>query len=166
MKIFTDGACSKNGMKFSRAGMGVYQVLPEKKISISVVDFITKNPEFSGVGNTNNVGELLAIYIALSLEPKPHTVSIYSDSMYSIKCLTVWHKTWSNNNWLNSRKQPVKNKFIIQKIIESMKDRQVFFLHVRSHKKAPEDTTSLEYEEWFGNDQADKLATNSIFLAL
>lgn len=161
MKIFTDGAATKNGKKDCACGIGVYSETFEVSMCLDECkekwDWIPKNTK-----DSNNVGELLAIYAALSMSDIGDVI-IYSDSSYAIGCVTTWFKNWKRNGWITSKKEPVKNKEIIEAILEE-KDRKnsVFFFHIRSHQKEPLDKNSDEYLLWYGNDMADKLATASI----
>jgi len=75
---------------------------------------------------TNNTGELYAIYVALSLIKD--NVIIYTDSRYSMDCLTT-----RIHDWVNSGFDNVANKTIIQGIYELIRDRDVRFLHVKAH---------------------------------
>ncbi len=75
----------------------------------------------------------------------------------------MWYQSWMKNNWITAGGTPVKNKEIIRKILqEKGKFKNVYFKHVRGHKKEPEDKTSEEWELWQGNDIADHLATKSV----
>ena len=93
-RIFTDGACSNNGKSNAKAGFGVFFGEGDQR-NVS-------EPVPSSYPQTNNVAELLAIEMALNiLGPEQKSAIIYSDSDYSIKCLTVWVQKWRKNNWKN-----------------------------------------------------------------
>lgn len=161
MKIFTDGAATKNGKSDCSCGIGVYS--SDLSVSMSLEeckkkwDWIPKSTK-----NSNNIGELLAIYAAIVMS-KEDDIIIYSDSAYSINCVTKWHKNWKKNGWKTSKNECVKNKDIIEKILEEKeKKKAVFFCHVNSHLKEPEDKESNEHFLWYGNYMADELATASI----
>ncbi len=161
MKIFTDGAATKNGKKGCECGIGVYSNSLELSMCLKECkerwDWIPSDTK-----DSNNVGELLAIYAALTIS-EDKDVIIYSDSSYAIGCVTSWFKNWKRNGWITSKKEPVKNKEIIEAILEEKeKKNSVFFFHIRSHQKEPLDKDSDEYFLWYGNDMADKLATKSI----
>jgi ribonuclease HI len=90
---------------------------------------------------TNQIAELYAIYVAIySLinsyrdEIIKNGFIIYTDSMYSIGCLTEWHHTWSRNGWINSKGEAVANKELIQAILYISKDLIIEYRHVRGHK--------------------------------
>lgn len=80
---------------------------------------------------TNNKAELYAIKKALKLFSGD--LLIYSDSMYSINSLTIWYKNWEKNNFINSNKQPVKNKNLIISIHNLMNNRKIELKHIKAH---------------------------------
>jgi ribonuclease HI len=163
MKIFTDGAAQKNGKVDCVCGIGLFSECETIKVGMSLMecrakwDWLPKN-----VKDSNNVGELLAIYAAIVLSDSPDII-IYTDSAYSIGCLTKWYKSWEKNGWKTAKKEQVKNKEIIQEILlEKAKKGSVFFFHVNSHLAEPIDKSSEQHKLWYGNYMADKLATGSI----
>ena len=80
-------------------------------------------------------------------------VYIYTDSLYSINCITKWVYGWINNGWLDKIKKPVKNKDIIQPIHNIYKKySNIHFIHIEAHTNKT-DIHSL------GNAKADELAT-------
>ena len=102
---------------------------------------------------TNQVAELYAIYSAIS-----HLLShykqdlittgatIYTDSMYSIGCLTDWYHNWKRNGWINSKGEKVANKELIQGILNLSTGLKITYVHVKAHN-------GDKYNEW-----ADRLA--------
>jgi ribonuclease HI len=151
MEIFTDGGAWNNGKTNCKAGCGIY--IPE--INIRISEEFTNNP-------TNQRAELYAIQKALEITDGH--VKIYSDSMYSIKCITLWSNNWVKNEWKNSKGENVKNQDILKKILYLVKNRTVEFSHVKSHQKKPDN-----YEEiriWKGNLVADQLASQAINLKI
>ena len=160
MKIFTDGACSSNGKSHARAGCGVYIQGTREEFSLSLDEAKKICNITCEIKDTNNTGELLAILCAFYLCRDKELV-IYTDSMYSINCITVWNNNWIKNNWMTSTGKVVKNRALIEAIINKKKNFNVIFIHVNSHRKEP-DASSLDHENWFGNDKADMLATRAI----
>lgn len=141
--IYTDGACKNNGKKNAIAGIGVYS---ENVYNIS--------EKIEG-RQTNQRAELYAILKALELTKIDDysTVYIYTDSLYSINCITKWIYGWINNGWLDKKKKPVKNKDIIQPIYNIYKKySNIRFIHIEAHTNKT-DIHSL------GNAKADELAT-------
>lgn len=149
--VFTDGSCEGNGKSFACGGYGIY--FPNKEYD-DVSEFFIKSPV------TNQRTELWAIYEALStiLNDKNNNydeIVIYTDSEYSIKSLTQWSDNWIKNNWKNSKKQEVKNRDILEPLINlyNKNKLKIILIHVRSHT-GKTDPVSL------GNDMADKLAVD------
>ena len=159
IEVFTDGSSFNNGKKNAQAGFGVY--FGENDIRNISKKVINKQ--------TNNVGELLAIYNALLILSRDNKlndiIKIYTDSEYCLKIFQSHYNKYKKicNPWIIKWKmkdfKDVKNKDIIKNIDKLLlKFNNVEFIHVRSHKTAPLDITSKEYRIWFGNKQADILA--------
>lgn len=170
IKAFTDGSSKGNGQKNCLAGCGVYypggiKSGDNEPISISMrLSDAIKQVKYDGlVHDTNNTGELMAILLAMyNISQKDIDLMIYSDSMYCINSIVIWSKGWIKNGWVASTGKPVKNKEIIQRILEERKKfKNVVFIHVKAHRKAPP-KDSEDYILWYGNDQADQLASRSV----
>ncbi|RPJ70292.1 MAG: hypothetical protein EHM20_15575 [Alphaproteobacteria bacterium] len=173
--VFTDGACAKNGQKKSIGGIGVFfGPFDVRNVSEELPDTIKQFFDDDEVSSraTNNKAELMAILKALfilkpDLEDKK-IVKVYTDSMYSIKCLTIWYKIWEKNNWVNSKGNAVLNKEIIQKILKFMKnfeENQISFTYVKAHRAKLSEVNEEEYVKWFGNNNADLLAKAAVSVA-
>lgn len=96
----------------------------------------------------------MAISRALDIAPIDKDVLIYSDSNYSIMCVTEWYKKWDGNKWKNSAGKDVENKDIIKPILERIKERELAnatteFTWLKGHNNNP------------GNVKADELATKA-----
>lgn len=144
--IYTDGACSGNGTKHAKAGIGVY-----------VSDTNTLSERLKGL-QTNQRAELYAILRALQINKLSDytAINIYTDSMYSINCLTKWINSWLKNGWLDKKKRAVKNKDLIHPIYNILsKNQHIYLIHVEAHTNKT-DIHSI------GNDKADTLARNSL----
>ena len=104
-----------------------------------------------GTKQTNQRAELTAIQRALDVAPSHRDVTIFTDSRYSIDCVTNWYKNWEKNGWLNSRGKPVENRDLVQEVRERINerdgfDRQTLFVWVKGHSTDQ------------GNIEADRLA--------
>jgi len=159
--IFTDGASKGNGK--GRAGFGVYI---EGYPKLNIVGEME-------IGTTNNTAELTAVYYAYKIIMKNykkfigHKIIIISDSEYTIKSITEWCINWERNKWMNAKKQPVKNKELIQSILELKKECEklglnIWIRHINSHRKEPEDKHSYEWRLWNGNDTVDRMINELI----
>ncbi|KAK5089137.1 hypothetical protein LTR05_003361 [Lithohypha guttulata] len=104
-----------------------------------------------GTKQTNQRAELTAIQRALEVVPSHRDVTIFTDSRYSIDCVTNWYRNWQSNGWHNSKGKPVENRDVIQEIREKIEERnhfgkQTHFVWVKGHDKNE------------GNIRADELA--------
>lgn len=152
MKVFTDGSAKNNGKPDASAAIGIFFGIDDiRNVSEKLHETLPQ---------TNNFAELTAIQKALTIlestEDLNTDITIFTDSEYSIKCLTVWWKNWKINNWKNSKGETVKNKDLIQNIIEKMnKFSNLRLQHILSH-------TNKTDENSMGNHHADSLAKAGI----
>ncbi|KAK4947395.1 hypothetical protein LTR10_013763 [Elasticomyces elasticus] len=110
-----------------------------------------------GTKQTNQRAELTAILRALNIAPLHRDVTIYTDSKYSIDCVTNWYKNWQKNNWTNAKGKPVENKDLVVDIREKIEERDqfskgTFFVWVKGHK------------DNVGNIAADRLAVEGAMM--
>tara|TARA_Y100000768_G_scaffold388603_1_gene385528 strand:- start:2537 stop:3070 length:534 start_codon:yes stop_codon:yes gene_type:complete len=146
LTIYTDGACSNNGKSTAKAGIGVYS---KDKLNIS---------ERIVGKQTNQRAELYAILKALKTINigSYNRITIYTDSQYSIDCLTKWVKNWTKNGWKDKKNNDVKNKDIIKPLYSILSgNANIILIHIRAH-------TGKTDEHSIGNSIADKLACNSL----
>jgi len=127
-KIFTDGGCEPNPGK-AGSGVAVY-----RNNTVDELWYGLYNPR-----GTNNTAELNALYQGLLLAQdelaRKRSVAVFSDSKYSIQCVTQWAVNWKKNGWKKPNGDAVKNLEIIQQsfdLHQTIKsDMQV--LHVNGH---------------------------------
>jgi len=162
MNVYSDGACSLNGKINAKAGIGIYIQETKQTISEPIEKVINDLlPNLKNFKHTNNIAELLAILKAISIIDLKNKINIYSDSIYSIKCLTIWYKKWEVNDWKTAGGKPVLNKEIIQEILKYTKlNNNIKFIYTPAHRVKPIDDS--KYHEWYGNKMADELACKSI----
>ena len=161
--IYTDGSTINNGQKNSKGGIGIY---------FENLDIESIGEAYSYNGkSTNNICELGAILRAIketikytSFKNKDKIV-IYTDSSYSRNCIVTWSNSWQKNGWKRynknkKQKETVKNVELIKEIKELYDKYNIEIIHTRAHQTEPRDIekTSQEYLEWFGNNEADRLA--------
>ena len=109
--------------------------------------------EISGYNKstTNNVMEITAVIEGLKQLKFSCDVEIYSDSAYVVNAFNnKWIAGWVKNNWINSNKEPVKNKELWQELLELVNKHNVKFIKVKGH-------SDNEY-----NNRCDELARNAI----
>jgi|ETNmetMinimDraft_18_1059904.scaffolds.fasta_scaffold04298_2 ribonuclease HI len=156
--IFTDGGCINNGKKNARGGVGVYFFKSKtKNYSAPQKPYVDTTNGKKGKPS-NQRGELEAIAYAIK-NSTSNNIVIYTDSNYSINCITKWIKNWKKKGWKNSKGQPVAHSDLIQEIDEYRNIKTIQFKHINSHQPEPVNTGSWEHTIWKGNKIADQLAT-------
>jgi len=143
VEIYTDGSCRGNGTKDAPGGWGY----------VALFDGVKIKEDLGGEKNTtNNRMEMMAVlnacrYYDDKLNVEPANCTIYTDSAYIHNCITQnWWKNWVKNGWINSKKEPVKNKDLWLKIIPFFQRADIQFKKVKGHSGI----------EW--NEKADNLA--------
>lgn len=104
--VFTDGGCSGN------PGPGGWAYV------------ILENGTESAAGSggerdtTNNRMELTAVTQAIIAAKNigAKRINIFTDSQYVKNGITVWIKDWKRKGWVNSQRQPVKNREYWEKL--------------------------------------------------
>lgn len=122
VEMWTDG--SSDGKSGGVGGWGV------------ILKAGDKIKELSGQaeGATNNRMELTAAIEGLKALTRPCSVRLYSDSAYVVNSMTDgWIKRWERTGWMNSGKEPVKNRDLWQDLVEAMERHEVEWVHVRGH---------------------------------
>ena len=141
--IYCDGACQGNP---GEAGSGI-AVYEDDVPAILFYGAYT-------VYGTNNTAELDALRQAMLLASqydKDTEIMLYSDSKYSIDCVSVWAYGWKKNSWTKKGGE-IKNLEIIKEIhtlYERLKER-ISLKHVKGH-------SGVE-----GNELADRMAIYAI----
>ena len=137
VEIFTDGACRGN------PGPGGYG---------SIIRIKGKAEEFRGSAEktTNNIMELTAAVVALNQLKDPCEVVLTSDSQYLVKGMTEWIDGWIRKGWINSSKQPVKNKELWVELDRLNRRHRISWVWIRGHSGHVE------------NERCDRLANQAI----
>lgn len=119
--LYTDGACSGNPGK---GGWGAVLLFGQFEKQMSGVNELT----------TNNQMELTAVIEGLKALKEPCEVLVYSDSAYVVNAFNNdWISGWQQNNWRNSKKDPVANRELWEELIELTKIHKVTFNKVKGH---------------------------------
>ena len=106
-KIYCDGGCRP-----TNPGPGGYGVIRFDEDN-NIEEWYQRSEPMT----TNNQMELEALLVAIKMAKKQECdVIIYTDSAYARNCILGWAHNWSKNGWLTSKKQPVLNKELIEKI--------------------------------------------------
>lgn len=78
------------------------------------------------------------------------SIKVYTDSAYLHNCYTQkWYVNWQNNGWRNSKKEPVANRDLWEKLIYYFEMPEVDFVKVKGHAG----------DQW--NEIVDGLAQNA-----
>jgi len=157
MHIFTDGSCINNGKKNSKGGIGVFFGDNDPRN----ISFTIKGTSSTKV--TNIVCETLACIMAIETlvstqQIKNSNIIIKTDSMYIVNSMTLWAKSWEDNDWMKADGKPVQNLELIKKLYYLSRNMNIKYIHVKAHRKAPS-IDSDEYKNYYGNYMADKLAS-------
>jgi ribonuclease HI len=152
MRVFTDGSCIGNGKSGAKAGYAVW--FPE-------------NPSWSTSARipneqsqTNQRAELYAILAAANVLIEhgctTEDIVIYTDSDYSINCLTKWITKWVARNWKTIDGKDVLHQDLIKDISNKLsKFKSHRFHHVRAHTGGEDDLSK-------NNDVVDRMARESV----
>lgn len=135
--IFCDGACSGN------PGVGGWG---------AILRWNGHEKELSGANGetTNNRMEMTAAIEALSALKRPSAVVITTDSQYLVKGMTEWIKGWIRKGWVNSKKEPVLNRDLWERLLELTRQHKVEWQWIRGHNGHSE------------NERCDELARKAI----
>ena len=164
--IFSDGNVKKNGQKDAKGGYSVYfgenELFKQFNQTKKINDPTNNKAELSGI---KCIFKTLVDNQELF---KKNNIVIVTDSKYSINCINgTWSNNWIKNEWLNSKKEPVKNKDLIKEILDyknkcNIANLNIQFKHVFSHTIEPKNKESLEWKLWYGNWKVDN-NINKIF---
>jgi len=137
VNIFCDGACSGN------PGAGGFGCIlrsggHEKELSGAEGD------------TTNNRMEMTAAITALESLKRPCRVTLTTDSQYLVKGMTEWLPGWILKQWINSKKEPVLNRDLWERLLALSKIHRIEWVWVRGHAGHPE------------NERCDALARQAI----
>ena len=145
--VYTDGSCINNGYPNAEAGIGVYFGINDSR---NVSKKINSNKK------SNNIAELTAIitaYKILESEIKENKkIVIFSDSMYAIRCITIYGEKNEKVQW----NKTIPNIELVKEAYELFKNKSnIKIIHIKAH-------TELTDVHSLGNQEADRLANLSI----
>lgn len=130
--IYCDGSTRNNGYEHA-VGAWAYVILNDK-------EEIIRQDCMSVKGATNQQMELVAAAEAIEylfekeLVAPFDVVNVYTDSAYLHNCYTQkWYKSWQMNGWKNSKKQPVANKDLWERLIQWFEMPEINFIKTRGH---------------------------------
>ena len=132
--VYMDGACNNNGKLDARCGSGIW-IAPNYDRNTAL--------RIPGPHQSNQVGELAAIIVAIDSFPKFWPLTIISDSKYAIDGLTTHLHTWEDKGWIG-----VKNADLFKRAAFLLRNRiaTTDFQWVKGHNGTQ------------GNEESDRLA--------
>lgn len=126
---YTDGGCRNNGKSDAVGGYGIVMMFTDSKNKTHVKEF---SKGFKNV--TNNQMELQAVIDCLKKLKQKCEVVIMTDSKYVCNAINEkWIEGWVRKGWVNSSKQPVKNKEQWQELLPLLRTHVVRFFWVKGH---------------------------------
>jgi ribonuclease HI len=129
-EIYCDGSTRGNGTS-NAVGAWAY-------IIIECHQEILRKCE-AEVNTTNQRMELQAAaealdYVADNFFTPFDRVIVYTDSAYLHNCYKQkWYKAWETNGWKNSKKQPVANQDLWERLIKYFEMPEIEFAKVKGH---------------------------------
>jgi ribonuclease HI len=109
--VYTDGACMNNGKKNARCGSGVW---------FAQDDLRNRSLWVPGEAQSNQVGEIAAVIVAMEIIPLYQPVKICTDSKYVIEGLTTHLEKWEDDGWIS-----IANAWLFRKAVYLMRCRSV-----------------------------------------
>lgn len=183
-KVFTDGACLRNGRSDAAASYACYvaagvsagrvvsgRVPPYefRMVSGDPCDGFAADPAKAATP-TNNRGEYLAwchaLHLLLADSAKASAgkkAEVVSDCNLFIQTMKVWLPARRKKN----TEAELKNYDLVKigsALLDALRANgvEVVMTHIRSHQKRPADAGTVAYENWAGNDRADLEAKKAL----
>lgn len=129
-EIYCDGSTKGNGKENS---VGAWAWLVHEGGNIF------KKECQAETNTTNQRMELTAAaealdYVITEVAVPSDKVLVYTDSAYLHNCYSQkWYKNWEINGWKNSKKQPVANQDLWERLIKYFEMPEVEFIKVKGH---------------------------------
>ena len=119
--MYTDGACEPNP---GPGGYGVVLIYDKRRKELSGGFRLT----------TNNRMEITAAIKGLEALESPSKVTLYSDSAYLVKAMTLgWVERWKSNHWRRNRREKALNADLWKKLLSLCEMHKVEFMWVKGH---------------------------------
>lgn len=133
-RIYCDGSTRANGQE-GAVGAWAYVVMTEEGKFWKIIQSAAE-----AVDNTTNQRmELTAAINAIEWVAKEmmvpfDSIEVYTDSAYLHNCYTQkWYVNWQRNGWVNSKKQPVANQDLWEKLIPWFETPEITFKKTKGH---------------------------------
>ena len=125
MVYYTDGAASNNTTR--NGGWAWCRVDND-----TIITYDSGNSK----DTTNNIMEMTAIIQAMEDAISNNFISsiFYTDSAYIANCfIQKWYENWRRNNWITSKRTPVLNRELWEKILYYVESYGFSVLKVKGH---------------------------------
>jgi ribonuclease HI len=146
-EIYTDGSTRGNGQD-GAVGAWAYVVLVdgEKTVQDCKAEINTTNQRMELTAAAEALEYLFYNEICVPFD----SIKIYTDSAYLHNCVKQkWYVNWQNNGWKNSKKEPVANRDLWERLIQYFEMPEVEFVKVKGHAA----------DKW--NNHVDELAQSA-----
>ena len=130
-EVYCDGSTRGNG-KDGAVGAWAYLVLcGETKICQNCkAEANTTNQRMELTAAAEALEYLFYNHLAIPFD----SVVVYTDSAYLHNCyIQKWYINWQNNGWRNSKKEPVANQDMWERLIHFFEAPEVSFVKVKGH---------------------------------
>ncbi|RLN90259.1 hypothetical protein BBJ28_00016865, partial [Nothophytophthora sp. Chile5] len=144
---FCDGSALRNGRQDCTAAYACLFPHSENWNEVRVL-----NEEHVTSNRAEYRAALAALKQADRMDPnKQKMLVVFTDSELLHNTMRMWASTWSRNGWIKSDGSPVKNRDLVEQLVNLGRGRDVMYRHVKAH------TGRSEWEyQW--NDRADRQA--------
>ena len=147
IEIYTDGGCSGNPGPGGWAYVIIQTIDMENGQGKGTAQSESESPaplaEKWGAekSTTNNRMELMAVISALEALPSlcseslagNEKITVYTDSQYVQKGITIWIKDWKTRGWRTSGKDPVKNQDLWQRLDALTAGFSITWIWIKGH---------------------------------
>lgn len=130
-EVYSDGSTRNNG-RADAVGAWAYVVLNngEKAHQDCRAEIGTTNQRMELIAAAEALEYLFHNEIAVPFD----RVIVYTDSAYLHNCVTQkWYVNWQNNGWRNSKKEPVANRDLWERLVRYFEMPEVEFVKVKGH---------------------------------
>jgi len=137
INIFTDGGCSGN----PGPGGWAYVIVKNEELGmrneVKTGSAVIAENWGAEKSTTNNRMELMAVIAALeylsTIQLPTEKITVYTDSQYVQKGMSIWMKDWKSRGWKTSNKKPVKNQDLWQCLDELSAGFSINWAWVKGH---------------------------------
>ena len=146
LRIYTDGGCAGNQSDENLGGWG------------AVLEYRSAVKELHGgeANTTNNRMEMTALLEAFrAITKEDQRIQVFSDSSYLMDCFRKkWYVKWQKNGWVNSAKEPVKNRELWERLLTLVSQHDISFYIVKGHVDVSNKNADLQgrYKKFKSNN--------------